>query len=75
MNNTGKYLDLHCHLDGSITPEIAKKLAELQGIKIPAETDEELENIIRVTPSFTKPSFLATAIEALLDSIIFNQIR
>ena len=50
MNNTGKYLDLHCHLDGSITPEIAKKLAELQGIKLPTENDEELEKTIRVAP-------------------------
>ena len=50
MNNTGKYIDLHCHLDGAITPEIVKKLAELQDIKLPAETDEEIEKLVRVAP-------------------------
>ena len=35
-------IDLHCHLDGSITPEIAKKLSELQNIELPAKTDEAL---------------------------------
>ena len=50
MNDTGKYIDLHCHLDGAITPEIVKKLAELQDIKLPAETDEEIEKLIRVAP-------------------------
>ena len=35
------YIDLHCHVDGAITPEIARKLAELQNIELPAD-DEEL---------------------------------
>ncbi|MBP5569301.1 MAG: adenosine deaminase [Treponema sp.] len=35
-------IDLHCHLDGSITPEIAKKLAEIQNIELPSKTDDEL---------------------------------
>lgn len=35
-------IDLHCHLDGSITVEIAKKLAQLQKIELPAKTDSEL---------------------------------
>lgn len=35
-------IDLHCHLDGSITLEIAKKLGELQNIELPAKTDEAL---------------------------------
>ena len=35
-------IDLHCHLDGSITPEIAKKLAALQNISLPAANDAEL---------------------------------
>ena len=39
-----KYLDLHLHLDGAITKEIARELADIQGI--PIETDEEkLENL------------------------------
>lgn len=35
-------IDLHCHLDGSITLEIAKKLGELQNIELPAKSDEAL---------------------------------
>ena len=43
-----KYIDLHLHLDGSITVEIAKNLAKLQNIKLPTEDDKELEKLIRV---------------------------
>lgn len=35
-------IDLHCHLDGSITLPIAKKLGELQNIELPAKSDESL---------------------------------
>jgi len=35
-------IDLHCHLDGSITLEIAKKLGALQNIELPAKSDEAL---------------------------------
>ncbi len=35
-------IDLHCHLDGSITPDIAKRLASLQNVKLPAADDVEL---------------------------------
>lgn len=35
-------IDLHCHLDGSITLPIAKKLGELQNIELPAKSDEAL---------------------------------
>ena len=35
-------IDLHCHLDGCITVEIAKKLGEIQNIILPAKNDEEL---------------------------------
>ena len=35
-------IDLHCHLDGSITLEIAKKLAALQNIELPAKSDDAL---------------------------------
>lgn len=41
------FIDLHSHLDGAISVENAKKLARLQGIKIP-ETDEEIERLLRV---------------------------
>lgn len=35
-------IDLHCHLDGAITPEIAKALGKLQNIELPAKNDDEL---------------------------------
>ena len=44
-------IELHCHLDGSITLDIAKKLAKLQGIKLPSENDEELEKLLSVPPT------------------------
>ena len=48
-NNTlDKYIDLHLHLDGAITVDIAKKLASLQNIKLPTDDDEELEKLLSV---------------------------
>lgn len=41
MNKNGCYIDLHAHLDGSVTVDIAKKLAALQNIALPADNDEE----------------------------------
>ena len=35
-------IDLHCHLDGAITLEIAKALGNLQNIELPAKNDDEL---------------------------------
>lgn len=35
-------IDLHCHLDGSISLPIAKKLAALQNIELPAKSDDAL---------------------------------
>ncbi len=43
-----KYIDLHCHLDGSLTVEMAKTLAELQEITLPASDDKELESLLTV---------------------------
>ena len=43
-----KYIDLHLHLDGAITLDIAKKLADLQNIKLPADNDSELEKLLTV---------------------------
>jgi len=37
-----KYIDLHCHMDGAITIDIAKELAKLQNIKLPEGGDEVL---------------------------------
>ena len=44
------YIDLHLHLDGAITVDIAKKLAKLQNIILPADNDEELEKLLTVPP-------------------------
>ena len=41
-------IDLHCHLDGSITVDIAKKLAEVQNITLPASTDKGLAKMLSV---------------------------
>jgi len=43
-----KFIDLHFHLDGSITVEIAKELAKLQNIKLEAKNDLELEAKLQV---------------------------
>lgn len=43
-----KYIDLHAHLDGAITVEIARKLAEIQGTKLPTEDEEELKKLLQV---------------------------
>jgi len=43
-----RYIDLHLHLDGAVTVEIAKQLAELQNIKLPASDDEELRRLLTV---------------------------
>ncbi|MBQ9404196.1 MAG: hypothetical protein IJU15_04355, partial [Synergistaceae bacterium] len=43
-----KYIDIHLHLDGALTLDIAKKLADLQNIKLPASSDSELEKLLTV---------------------------
>ena len=47
-NIINHYIDLHAHLDGCITPEIARRLAALQQITLPAATDEELLSLLSV---------------------------
>lgn len=41
------YIDLHMHLDGSLSADIVKELARLQGIALPAD-EAELERRIKV---------------------------
>ena len=48
MKTADRYIDLHLHLDGAITVDIARKLAELQGITLPGEGDAELEKHLSV---------------------------
>jgi len=43
-----KYIDLHLHLDGAVTVDIAKKLAALQNIDLPGNDDAELEKLLTV---------------------------
>lgn len=45
-----QYIDLHLHLDGAVTVDIARKLAALQGISLPTEDDAELEKLLSVPP-------------------------
>ena len=42
-----RYIDLHLHLDGAITPAIARRLAAMQGIDLPAD-EAELEALLSV---------------------------
>lgn len=44
-----KYTELHLHLDGAITVEIARKLADIQNINLPSEDDGELLNMLSVS--------------------------
>ena len=52
MDRTGRYfpdryIDLHLHLDGAVTADIAKRLADMQGMILPAE-GEALEKLLSV---------------------------
>ena len=47
------YLDLHLHLDGAITVDIAKKLADMQGITLPGANDGDLKKKLQVSPDCT----------------------
>ena len=53
MKITPKLIDLHLHLDGAITVDIAKKLAKLQGITLPAKDDEQLRSMLTVPADCT----------------------
>lgn len=74
-----QYIDLHLHLDGAITVEIAKKLAELQGFELPTDSDEELEKYLTVPPDcknlndflkcFEIPGYLLQTPEGLREAV------
>ena len=48
-----KYIDLHLHLDGAITTDIARELADIQGIELPTEDEEELKALLTVPEDCT----------------------
>ena len=74
-----KYIDLHIHLDGAITLDIAKKLAEIQNITLPTNNDTELEKLLSVPDDcksldeflkcFDFPSSLMQTKEGLSESV------
>ena len=75
-NRIDHYIDLHAHLDGCITTEIARKLAALQQITLPAATDEELlsvpdtcENLNDFLKCFDLPLSLLQTEEALEEAV------
>lgn len=43
-------VELHLHLDGSLSPRVVWKLAELQGISLPANNLQELAKALIAPP-------------------------
>ena len=43
-----RFIDLHLHLDGAVTPDIAVKLADIQGIELPAHDRADLKKLLTV---------------------------
>lgn len=78
QNYVQKYVDLHFHLDGSITVDIARKLAALQNISLP-EDDSELEKLLTLPADceslndflkcFALPCSLMQTPEAIKESV------
>ena len=74
-----QYIDLHLHLDGAITVEIAKKLAEIQNFELPTDSDEELKKYLTVSPDcknlneflkcFEIPGYLMQTPEGLREAV------
>ncbi|XP_062967872.1 adenosine deaminase isoform X1 [Cynocephalus volans] len=52
-------VELHVHLDGAIKPETILYYGRKRGIPLPANTAEELQNIIGMDEPLTLPEFLA----------------
>lgn len=49
----GAFVELHLHLDGAITPGIARELADLQGIDLPDARPGELDRALSVDEGCT----------------------
>jgi len=48
-----KRIDLHNHLDGSLPPKTILKLAEMCGVALPANTEQEIKKYLTVSPDCT----------------------
>ena len=76
---TDRYIDLHLHLDGAITLDVAKQLAVLQGYPLPEDRDEELEKYLTVPEDceslndflkcFELPGYLLQTPEGLREAV------
>lgn len=45
-----KYIDLHLHLDGAISVDIIKRLAEIQHLELPTNDDDKLLKMLTLPP-------------------------
>uniref|UniRef100_A0A8C9DKQ9 Adenosine deaminase n=1 Tax=Prolemur simus TaxID=1328070 RepID=A0A8C9DKQ9_PROSS len=52
-------VELHVHLDGAIRPETILYYGRKRGVRLPANTAEELQNVIGMDKPLTLPDFLA----------------
>ena len=73
-----KFIDLHLHLDGAVTVDIAKKHADMQGIELPADEDalsalftvpEDCEDLNQFLACFEKPLSLMQTPEGLSEAV------
>ena len=51
MNKKYCIVDLHLHLDGSLSPEIIIEIAKEEGIKLPTYDANELKKYLQVPPT------------------------
>lgn len=48
-----KFIDLHLHLDGAVTPSIARSLAACQAMELPVDDEASLSRLLTVPPDCT----------------------